>query len=218
MQNKVYLRRGSFQHTKRTGRIRRTLPDNAEEPARATSLRALRRPSQSGTHRDSCKAKTSPEDAERPARRIPRGPSSLALRRVPRRRAWPHAADMPDAGRPAEAAGGDRKGRAAGARGRGIPLNAERPAGRTLRGPSSRAMRGHPALRAPQDAPAKIALGPEREKARKGYRPAGPAARHARGPPRSRSPSGSGRRAALHPAGARGRRGRTSRPRIGSAP
>ena len=48
---------------------------------------------------------------------------------------------------------------AAGARGRGIPLNAERAAGRTLRGPSARAMRGHPALRAPQDAPRKDRLG-----------------------------------------------------------
>ena len=107
--------------------------------------------------------------------------------------------------------------------GRYDPESLSMPPPATRRAPSGAPFRDAPRARqrrsqGPQDVPAPIALGPEREKARRGYRPAGPAARHARGPPRSRSPSGSGRRAALHPAGARSRRGRASRPRIGSAP
>ena len=91
---------GSFQRTERGWTNAVTLPDNTKEPARATSLRTLRRPSQSGAHRDSHKAKTSPEDAERPA--APRaGPRPRLAARSQARRA--RAADTPGAGRSAKA-------------------------------------------------------------------------------------------------------------------
>lgn len=51
------------------------------------------------------------------------------------------------------------------------PPQRRRAAGRTLRGPSAYAMRGHPARPAPQDVPALIALGPKTREGPQGESP-----------------------------------------------